>query len=90
MGTRPCAAYDFWMRTNATVLAFVVLALCAACSSSKRTEADCQKIADDIRTAAVQSNIPTQGICTNTTPAVVERFGKACADLKACNDEVND
>jgi hypothetical protein len=68
----------------------VLLALLAACASGSTgpspgstTQADCDKIATDIRTARGQN-----GVCTSTVPADVAKFGKACAALKDCQDKV--
>jgi hypothetical protein len=61
----------------------------AACSSDGRTQADCDKIAADIRARAVeQYGQPAQGACNN--PALKPQFDKACADLAACQAEVDD
>lgn len=63
--------------------------LVAACSSDEdreRKQTECDKIAADIRAAAVASGVPPTGACNNpTTP----QFGDACAALQRCNAEVD-
>ena len=53
-------------------------------TTTTQTQADCDKIAVEIR-----SHGGTTGTCSSMDPATVERFGKACAALKACNDAVS-
>ena len=73
----------------AWVGAFALVACASGNTSStsgagKTTQADCDKIAEDIRTHGGRV-----GVCSSTAPADVERFGKACAALKDCNDKVD-
>ena len=57
------------------------LSVCSSCSSATTTQADCDKIASEIR-----ANGGTADTCASTVPATVVKFGKACAALKDCND----
>ncbi len=64
----------------------------AGCASGSGTgtggtsQADCDKIAEEIRMYAGAQR--SQGICASKLPADVDRFGKACAALKDCQDHV--
>lgn len=62
----------------------LVLMMLFGCSSG-RTQADCDRIAADIRKAAAQRGFPAQGICNN--PAASD-LKPACDDLRECNEEV--
>lgn len=69
----------------------VVLACIAACSSSSssdktKTQADCDAISSQIRTAATQRSLDPNGVCTSTDPAIQKDFSAACQNLKDCND----
>jgi hypothetical protein len=66
-------------------LSALVLTALLGCSSG-RTEADCERIAANIRKAAAQQGFPTQGICNNPNATA---FKAACDDLHACNDEAD-
>lgn len=51
-------------------------------SGQQRTQADCDAIAEQIRTEAVKEGFATQGICNN--PAA-KNFAQACEQLHECN-----
>lgn len=76
-------------RTLLRVVVCYLLLTCAfaACAGKAHTQADCDAIADDIRTAAARRNLDTRGICNSTNATIQQDFGKACADLKACQDD---
>jgi hypothetical protein len=64
------------------VIAICVPLATSSCSGgSGQTQADCDKLATEIRNAAVQRNIPAQGACERNIPDLAQ----ACADLAACN-----
>ena len=68
----------------------IVLGWVAACSSSTsdktKTQADCDAIATQIRTAATQRSLDPNGVCSSTDPAVKKDFGASCQSLQDCND----
>jgi hypothetical protein len=70
------------MTSTARMGLFSFVLLLAGCSSGT-TQADCDKIANDIRDAGGGA-----GVCVSTAPADVAKFGKACAALKDCEDKV--
>jgi hypothetical protein len=68
------------------IIALLVLSSTLACSS--RDQADCDRIAQEIRTRAAARNIPSQGACNSTVPGA-EDLKAACDELRKCNDEVD-
>jgi len=83
------------VRNLVTLVALMVL---CACSGTTTSQADCDKIASDIRTAAIKRGYDGDGdgdgrpdalgVCGSTNAQIQKDFGKACADLKACNGSV--
>lgn len=59
---------------------------CSSSDAPTKTQTDCDVIADSIRTAAQQRNIPASGVCNSTDPAVQKDFSNACSALRDCND----
>ncbi len=56
-----------------------VLVLVSGCTAGRPTQADCDEIAQEIRTHG-----GTRGICSSTKPTDISRFGKACNALTQC------
>ncbi len=66
----------------------VVALLVAGCGSADpvgTSQADCDKIAEEIRTHA---GTRAQGICSSTVQTDIDRFGKACRALDDCQSHV--
>ena len=69
------------------LLLLITLIVTVACSTKGKSQADCDKIANDIRASAQARGLAPQGICTNENPDVKKDFGAACQSLKDCNDD---
>lgn len=59
----------------------------AAFKSDAQSKADA--VASDIRTAAQQRGIPSQGVCSSTNPSIQKDFANACKTLKDNNNKVD-
>ncbi len=66
------------------ILCIVCVAGCSSGADGGTSQADCDKIAQEIH-----DHGGMQGVChLPMMPENVERFGKACAALKDCQDHV--
>jgi hypothetical protein len=74
------------MRSAACGLLGLTFLACSS-SSSGPTQADCDNIAEEIRKNNTGPGAVSQP-CSSTDPAVVAKFGKACAALADCNNKV--
>ena len=61
--------------------------LFAAFKADAQSKAD--TVANDIRRAANQRGISTQGVCSNTDAQIQRDFGQACSTLRDNNDKVD-
>lgn len=70
--------------------ALLLVALAVACNDDReRKEADCDRIEEQIRKAALTRKPPlvVEGVCSN---ASAPEFAAACDALKKCKAEVDD
>jgi hypothetical protein len=77
------------------VLALASIAVVALCACGKsesecnETRQRCDRISNDIKQAAAARGIAAEGVCTSSEEQVQKDFGRACAEQKACNDELD-
>jgi hypothetical protein len=65
----------------------VLLAAVAGCSGKSKTQADCDAIANDIRSSATDAGKDPAGICVSTDPNIKQQFGAKCQALTDCNND---
>lgn len=71
------------------MLRYAVLAIAlVSCSDDSTTQEECDRIADEIRDAALRRNLEPRGVCNLKTPDVEAAFKNACDSLRDCNARV--
>lgn len=77
-------------RGKGLIVASVVACLLLACGGeeedNRTTQAECDKLSNDIREAAESRGLLPVGVCSNADPQVQETFRRMCDALTECNN----